>query len=246
MPEKRYDQIDIIRGVFFTPMLIFHIFSFYDIIHNFKTNYSSNPYIQYLGYVRNLYIILAGYSVHLAWMNYKSKCEELKEKATIYGFLKYKLTRTKTLIISALLITIVSHLLIPEYGIKFGILHFIALGTLLISPIATFNSPFITLIVGLIWLYITTNNLIPYTNPIINTITGKFIHWSAADYFPLNKNLILVIGGLLAGQLITPIIKPISSNSMFKIIGQNSLDLYTSHFIIFLIVYWILAKKTIR
>lgn len=240
---KRYDQIDILRGMFFIPMFIFHLFSFYDLVHNFKTDYSSYPLIKYLGYVRNLYIILAGYSVHLAWLNYKKKCEEKKEKASIYGFVYYKFTHMKTLIACALLITVISHLLIPEYGIKFGILHFIALGTLLITPIATFDSAIITVIVGVVWLYITTNNLIPYSNPIINTITGKYIYWSTADYFPLNKNLILIIGGLLAGQVITPIIKPISSESIFKTIGQNSLELYTSHFIIIFILYWILAKN---
>ena len=95
MSEKRYEQIDVLRGIFFIPMFIFHLFSSYDLIHNFKSNYSSNPLIKYLGYVRYLYIILAGYSVHLAWKNYKDKCEEKKEKINILGFLYYKFTSIK-------------------------------------------------------------------------------------------------------------------------------------------------------
>lgn len=240
MEEKRYDQIDILRGWFFIPMFIFHLVSSYDLVHGFKTSYTSIPWIKYLGWVRNLYIILAGYSVHLAWINYKAK----DPKPTISGFIKYKLGRTWSIVKAAILITVISHILFPDYGIKFGILHFIALGTLIVTPIAALESPSISLMVGAIWLYIVSNNLIPMTSsPIINTITGKFIHWSAADYFPLNKNLILIIGGLVLGQIITPWIKPMESNSIFKTMGKNSLDLYTSHMLIILIVYHILAKK---
>lgn len=239
MLEKRYDQIDVLRGFFFIPMFIYHLFSSYDLVHNFKTDFSSIPWIKYLGYVRNLYIILAGYSVHLAWLNYKSK----EEKPTILGFIKYKLGRSWSLLKAALLVTVISHLLFPEYGIKFGILHFIALGTLLVSPIASLDSPTMTFMFGAIWLYITNNDIIPYTNPIINTITGRFVHWSAADYFPLNKNLILIISGLFLGQIITPHLKPATHDNIFKLIGTNSLDLYTVHMLIILIIYHILAKK---
>jgi uncharacterized membrane protein len=243
MQEKRYDQIDILRGMFFFPMFIFHIFSAYDLIKGFKTNYSDIPAIKILGLVRNLYIILAGYSIHLAWINYKEKTP----KATIWGFIKYKLNRSWSLAKAALLITVISHLLIPEYGIKFGILHFIALGTLLVAPIAAFGSLPITIMFGAIWLYITSNNLIPFSNPIINTITGKFVHWSAADYFPLNRNLILIIGGLGLGQLFTPYLKPSdvdTNETFFKTMGKNSLELYTSHMLIILIVYWTLSNRT--
>ncbi len=242
MQEKRYDQIDVLRGMFFFPMFIYHIFSAYDLVKGFKTNYSENPLINFLGLVRNLYIVLAGYSIHLAWINYKEKTP----KTTVWGFIKYKLVRSWTLIKAALLITVISHLLVPEYGIKFGILHFIALGTLIVVPIAALNSLQITLTFGIIWLYITINNLIPFSNPIINTITGKFVHWSAADYFPLDKNLILIICGLALGQLITPYLKPSPPSydeSIFKTIGKNSLDLYTSHILIILIVYWTLSKR---
>lgn len=241
MEEKRYDQIDILRGWFFIPMFIYHLVASYDLIHGFKTNYSSIPWIRCLGWVRNLYIGLAGVSVYLAWINYKSK----QSKPTILGFIKYKLGRTWSILQAALLITIVTHLLFPDYGIKFGILHFIALSTLIVAPIAALDSPSITIMIGAIWIYVVANDLIPMSNPIINTITGKFTHWSAADYFPLKKNLILVIGGLLLGQIIIPNIKPIKSSSIFKTLGKNSLDLYTSHLLIIFIIYHILANKVI-
>jgi hypothetical protein len=41
--NTRLDQIDILRGIFFIPMFIYHIFSFYDLYNN--TTLSDNPII---------------------------------------------------------------------------------------------------------------------------------------------------------------------------------------------------------
>ena len=240
--KKRYDQIDVLRGIFFIPMFIFHLFSFYDLTSNFTTRLSYNKILTYLGYVRNLYIILAGYSLHLSWKSYQETQINLNKKPTIFGFIKYRFIRSGNIAFNALIITIISHILYPSYGIKFGILHFIAFGTLLLSPIATFENINITIFFSIIWLYITSYNLIPIVNPIIDTITGNFIHYSAADYFPLNRNLILLIFGLFLGQTIHPKLKPHNINNIYKFMGQNSLELYTIHFIIIMILYWCLHK----
>ena len=73
--SSRFEQIDILRGSLFIPMFIFHLFSFYDLTNNFRTDYSSSPYIKYFGYVRTIYIILAGYSLYLSY-----KSNELKKE----------------------------------------------------------------------------------------------------------------------------------------------------------------------
>ena len=239
--KKRFSQIDILRGLFFIPMFIYHLFSMYDLTNNFNTKLTSNEFLSFIGNVRNLYILLAGYSIYLSYKSYK----ESNKNSNIFGFIKYRFLRSGTIAMHALLITVLSHFLYPDYGIKFGILHFIALGTLLLAPIAALDSPTITLIFGGIWLYITYNNLIPYSNQVINTITGRFIHYNAADYFPLNTKLILLIYGLFLGQVIHPKLKASKNDkiSILEEIGKNSLELYTSHFVIIMIVYYILKNK---
>ena len=246
MPEKiikkkRYSQIDILRGLFFFPMFIFHLFSMYDLTNNFNTSVTSNKLLVFIGNVRDLYILLAGYSVYLSYQSFK----ESNKDATIINFIKYRLSRSGTIAIHALLITVVSHYLYPNFGIKFGILHFIAVGTVLLAPITALDSPAITFMIGAIWLYITSNNLIPNSNEVINTITGKFIHYNMADYFPLNKKLILLICGLFLAQVIHPKLKPSDDDktSVLEEIGKNSLEFYTSHFIIIMIAYYILKNK---
>ena len=239
--KKRYSQIDILRGLFFIPMFIFHLFSFYDLTNNFNTSLSSNNFLSFIGNVRNLYILLAGYSIYLSYKSYK----ESNKKSSASGFIKYRFLRSGTIAMHALLITILSHYLYPNYGIKFGILHFIAVGTLVLAPIAALDNSTITFIVGAIWLYITSNNLIPSSNEIVNTITGKFIHYNMADYFPLNTKLILLICGLFLAQVIHPKLKPTKNDktSILEEMGKNSLELYTSHFVIIMIAYYILKNK---
>jgi uncharacterized membrane protein len=256
--KKRYSQIDILRGLFFIPMFIFHLFSMYDLTNNFNTSLTSNNFLSFIGNVRDLYILLAGYSVYLSYQSYKESNKDANKESNMIDFIKYRLSRSGTIAIHALLITVVSHYLYPNFGIKFGILHFIAVGTVLLAPITALDSPAITFMIGAIWLYITSNNLIPLalgwkpfgldlpsSNEVINTITGKFIHYNMADYFPLNKKLILLICGLFLAQVIHPKLKPSDDDktSVLEEIGKNSLEFYTSHFIIIMIVYYILKNK---
>jgi uncharacterized membrane protein len=256
--KKRYSQIDILRGLFFIPMFIFHLFSMYDLTNNFNTSLTSNKLLSFIGNVRDLYILLAGYSVYLSYQSYKESNKDANKESNMIDFIKYRLSRSGTIAIHALLITAVSHYLYPNFGIKFGILHFIAVGTLILAPITALDSPAITFIIGAIWLYITSNNLIPlalgwkpfgldlpFSNEVINTITGKFIHYNMADYFPLNKKLILLICGLFLAQVIHPKLKPTKNDktSVLEEMGKYSLELYTSHFIIIMITYYILKNK---
>jgi uncharacterized membrane protein len=243
--KKRYSQIDILRGLFFIPMFIFHLFSMYDLTNHFNTSVTSNKLLVFIGNVRDLYILLAGYSVYLSYQSYKESNKKSNKESNMIDFIKYRLSRSGTIAIHALLITVVSHYLYPNFGIKFGILHFIAVGTVLLAPITALDSPAITFMIGAIWLYITSNNLIPSSNEVINTITGKVIHYNMADYFPLNAKLILLISGLFLAQIIHPKLKPTKNDktNVLEEMGKNSLELYTSHFIIIMITYYILKNK---
>jgi len=231
--DSRFEQFDILRGSLFIPMFIYHLFSFYDLTNYFGSSYTSNPIIKCLGYVRTIYIILAGYSVYLSYKSSKNKEQ----------FYTNRLKRSFGIVIPALVITFLSHYLYPSFGIKFGILHFIALGTLLISPIAHMNSSLITFIC----LIITHFWKIPSINHIIDTITGAQVHYSAADWFPLNKNLKFILFGLFLAQIKHKYLKPYkTSNSIintFKFMGKHSLELYYSHFIVIMIIYYILKNK---
>ena len=64
-----------------------------------------------------------------------------------------------------------------------------------------------------------------------------------ADWFPIQKNMKLIIFGLLLAQIFIKYINPYKTKytgieQNLKWMGENSLELYTSHFVIIMIIYW--------
>jgi hypothetical protein len=181
----------------------------------FHSNCSDNAFMSFLGNVRLLYIILAGVSLYLCSINRKEE-----------SFYQKRLSRSIHIGIYALLLSLVSHLFYPKEGIKFGILHFIALATLLISPIAYANSIPLTLVC----LIISCTWKIPSINKPIDTILGGSIPYNSADWFPIQDYLKFMLFGLLISQIIIPHLPPYSidpnniSEKILKWMGIKSLE----------------------
>lgn len=242
MSSSRLDWIDISRGIFFFPMFIFHLFSIYDI--NTGTKYSSQSIINFLGYVRLLYIMLAGVSLYLA--------ANSKKNQSISKFLKKRCLRSYHIAIYAIIITILTYFLYPNIMIKFGILHFLALGTLIVSPIAYLNSKYITFIFFVISIILSYGNCIPSISKPIDVILGggKLSPYPSMDWFPLLKFMPYLLFGILIAQIFkfnndnknelnkkTPFFK------LLEWMGKKSLELYTAHVIILLVIYYVIFNK---
>jgi uncharacterized membrane protein len=231
----RINIIDTIRGVSFFPMCIFHIFYAYDLVNMFTTSVSQNVFISFLGMIRTIYIVLAGISISLASRENKK------------DYYTSRLKRSLIILMHAMIITIFTHLLFPTFGIKFGILHFIALGTLLVSPYASSN---LMIIISLLLSIIFP---IPPINNVIDTISGAMTHYSMADWFPLNRNMpILLIGTLIGGIIYKTkknntemVVKEKRKDTIFEWMGKNSLDLYTGHMIIIISIMFLLKRYNI-
>ena len=175
-------------------MFIYHLFSIYDI--NNGTKYSSQPIINFLGYVRLLYIILAGVSLYLATNS--------KKNQSMSKFLKKRCLRSYNIAIYAIILTLITFFLYPNIMIRFGVLHFIALGTLIIAPIAYINSKYITLIFFIISIILAyRRNFIPSISKSFDVILGcgKRSPYSAMDWFPLLKFIPYLLFGLLIAQI---------------------------------------------
>jgi peptidoglycan/LPS O-acetylase OafA/YrhL len=74
-----------------------------------------------------------------------------------------------------------------------------------------------------------------YYNNTIDVITGGSTPYSAIDWFPLNRYIPIMIGGVLIGHVLGDKLNfNIGSSKILEFIGNNSLELYTSH-VLFLI-----------
>ena len=177
----RFDTIDNLRGVCFIFMFIFHLFSIYDYSNLLKTNISSNYILVFIGHVRNIFIVLAGISMALSYRN------SINKKKI---FIKERAKRSTEIMMHAILISIITHILTPNLGVKFGILHFIALSTFITAPMVFSKEiTLLCLIASLIFKF-------PPINNIIDTITGARLHYGTVDWFPLQSNLPFLIFGI--------------------------------------------------
>ena len=223
---ERIVIIDNLRGIAFLFMIFQHIFYFYDVSTNYKTSYSSNIVVDNSGFIaRTMFILLAGYSVY---MNY-AKDNKIH--------LNKRINRSLEILIHGLFLTGLTYVLYPNNVIIFGILHFLALGTLLISVLAPYKvGTIIVFIISMIIKY-------PHIHPYIDTIIGTNVPMPMMDWFPLNRWIPVLLSGLIIGQNLIKDnidIPMLEFNNIITDIGKNSLHLYTTHVTILLIFYKLL------
>ena len=221
---ERNLSIDNLRGIAFLLMIFQHIFYFYDVSTNYTTNYRNIDIVDSSGIIsRNLFILLAGYSVY---MTYKKDTKKNSGK-----FLEKRATRSLQILEHGLLITILTYLLYPDKFIQFGILHFLAIGTLLSSLVVHDQQ------MAMMALAISVGVTYPITGTFADTITGSASNNLMMDWFPLNKWLPVLLSGLVIGQNIDVKIPVLEFNNLITDIGKNSLNLYTLHLVVLLVIY---------
>ena len=124
---SRNITLDNFRGIAFILMFIYHIFYFNDVSNNYTTSYSQNFFLDKIGGIaRCMFILIAGIS-----LSFVTKTKRFK--------------RSLEIAFHALIITLLTFYFYPKFFIRFGILHFFALTTLLVSFIAPY--PKLTIII---------------------------------------------------------------------------------------------------
>ena len=220
---ERLLVIDNLRGIAFLFMVFQHLFYFYDVSTDNKTSYSTNDIIFNSGLIaRILFIFLSGYSVYMTY----------KKDSKIH--LNKRIKRSMEILTFGLILTGISYLLYPNNYIRFGILHFIALSTLLVSIISPYK------VLSIVAFIVSIGIRYPNINSFIDTITGASAPAPMMDWFPLDKWMPIILLGLIAGQnfdIAKANIPLLEFNNIITDIGKNSLNLYIIHIIILLVFY---------
>jgi len=228
---ERNLTIDNLRGIAFLLMLIQHVFYFYDVSTNYATNYRSIEIVDNAGTIsRNLFILLSGYSVY---MTYKKDEKDKKDKdKNDTKWLEKRMKRSTQIMEHALLVTITTYLLYPDKFIQFGILHFLSIGILLASLVAPDKiMTSVALLISLLATY-------PITGTFLDVITGSSgPGMMMMDWFPLNTWLPVLLSGVVLGQNVDVKIPGFEFDNMITDIGKNSLNLYTGHIVLLLVVF---------
>ena len=209
--KERFLDLDILRGLAFLLMIIHHTWFFYNLsTHNYFIN--EPEYINIIGKLsRYTFILLSGFMISVS--KSKNWCK--------------RIFRSIRILIHGLVITYFSLIFIPETPIYFGILHYIAVSSLLLY----FINPAILI---LLYLYF---KQYPLSISILNT--------SQLDYFSLLKWLPISIIGMLMGYLYEGSNLFNNQNSVilfFETLSQNSLELYSLHFLLFMFISSLFIK----
>ena len=222
--SSRYPAVDIARGIAIVMMFVFHFtfdLRFYGVVN---IDFIHDPFWKNFRFVIvSSFLLLVGISLHLATRN---------------GLNIRRYNRRLLLIISyALLVSLGSYLMFPESFIYFGILHFIAVASVIGLWFTRFY--WTNIFTGLV-IVIATNL---FHNEIFNHIALQWIGFMThlpytEDYVPLAPWFGIVLIGIFVGKLIfnqqdepaflaRPLHNPFARLLAFS--GRHSLHIYLLH-----------------
>ncbi len=141
-----------------------------------------------------------------------------------YNFLK-TFDRTKRLISWAVVITIITYIFEPEAYVRFGVLHLLALASIVSFPLA--RRPLFAFFAGLLLFFIPLSS-----NPNLVWFGLRETGFFAVDYFPLNPWLGVFFISLALSSLVYPNAKPLTEikwPERWLWFGRNTLIIYVVH-----------------
>ena len=205
----RIDELDSLRATALVMMLILNFVT--DLNHFGLMNTETGDQWWWMARIAaSLFVGISGVSYFLAHRQE-------------YDFTKTS-GRTKRLIFWAFVITIITYIFEPSAYVRFGVLHLLALASIVAFPVA--RKPEFALGIGLILL------IIPLSSNSNLVWLGLSETVIAVDYFPLNPWLGIFFLGLALASRIYPEGKPLTEiqwPEKWLWFGRNTLTIYVIH-----------------
>jgi uncharacterized membrane protein len=227
---KRFWEIDSLRGIAVTLMIIFHILYDLNYFNIYKTELYSGAFLILAYTVGTTFLLLVGISLTLS---YNKANKNLTKKQLHIKFLK----RGLKIFGLGLIITIATWLYLKEGFIIFGVLHCIGISIILAYPLI--QRRYTNLILGVLFVLL---------GVILRTLTFDFqwliwlgfkpANFYTVDYYPLLPWLGVVLIGISIGNTIYPKyrrrfqIRDVSESIFIRFltyVGRNSLIIYFLH-----------------
>jgi len=206
----RIDELDSLRATALVMMLILNFVT--DLNHFGIMNTETGDQWWWMARIAaSLFVGISGVSYFLA--------HRLE-----YDFTKTS-GRTQRLIFWAFVITIITYIFEPSAYVRFGVLHLLALASIVAFPVA--RKPEFALGIGLILLIIPLSS-----NSNLVWLGLRETGFIAVDYFPLNPWLGIFFIGLALASRIYPEGKPLTEiqwPEKWLWFGRNTLTIYVIH-----------------
>jgi len=229
---KRVTEVDALRGIAIVLMVAYHIF--------FDLNYfgivgialQELPWVLFQRIVGSLFILLVGVSLTLSEARNKEGYPHHVKRALMLGAI-------------ALLITVATWIYPHQAFIKFGIIHLIAISTLIAPFFFRFGRWNVLLGLAIIAAGLLTVGA-QTDSPYFFWLGITYPGYTALDHYPLLPWFGIVLVGIYAGQVLFPAGKstlhvptsPLLSKLAF--LGRHSLTIYLLHQPLLVIVMLVL------
>tara|TARA_B100000575_G_scaffold258626_1_gene230345 strand:+ start:90 stop:821 length:732 start_codon:yes stop_codon:yes gene_type:complete len=240
---KRYEEIDVLKGVAVICMVVFHFFYFPNQYGFKEIEYDTTLLKTIAKIAQIIFITCVGINLTFAKNKTKDPSVHLKRIAKIAFF--------------ALLMSLFTYFVFKERFVKFGILHFVAFSSLLLFTFVDDLQAMKIITAILVTLYI-LNTLHPqlfFQIPQPYAFVAGFYNdrYYAVDHFPILPWILLICLGSFIGHYLlnndvkTPQIltnNPVSDR--LQSIGKRSLEIYAVHWVILYLIYCHLYPKYFR
>ena len=240
---KRYEEIDVLKGIAVICMVIFHFFYFPNQYGFKEIEYDTTLLKTIAKIAQIIFITCVGINLTFAKNKTKDPSVHLRRIGKIAFF--------------ALLMSLFTYFVFKERFVKFGILHFVAFSSLLLFTFVDDLQAMKIITAILITLYI-LNTIHPQLFrqiPQPYAFVAGFYNdrYSAVDHFPILPWILLICLGSFIGHYLlnndvnTP--KPLTNNPIsntLQSIGKRSLEIYAVHWVILYLIYCHLYPKYFR
>jgi len=243
---NRYEEIDLLKGIAVICMIIFHLFYFPNQYGFKEIEYDTTMLSTIAKIAQFIFITCVGINLVLANQN-KTNDEKLQ----------LNLKRILKIAVLAGFMSLFTYFVFGNKYVKFGILHFIALSSLVLFMFVN-DQNIILLILGILCSLFLLNKFKPelflnVSEPIAFVMGFYNKSYEAIDHFPILPWMILVCIGILSGHYIIKNKPQLSDDLMnhpisnfLKKTGQYSLEIYSVHWLVLYAIYCHIYPKYFR
>ena len=244
LENTRYNEVDFMKGLAVISMVIFHYFYLGTQMGVLNYN-TSEGILHFLARFAHItFIFMVGVNMVVSKLNSENQKDYKKKQCK----------RIVLLLFLALVISVATYNLFPDRWVRFGILHFIAFGTILLLPVI--DKPVLGLGIAILVYLINLLNqmgLLSWIHDFIHEIPAFILglfntRFAAMDHFAILKFLPVIALGIFVGHQIYKsgerkikelniFDKILHKDNIIVQIGKYSLQIYIAHWIILYIYF---------